>query len=115
MFNIYVADSKTGNARLKDFTGLSLGEVKGFLSDLIIRDIRKGYLDCLNSAPQLKKLNSAANSMPAAAGLATGQIISVDALKKKASDVIYDEMSQHDLLSTVWALSDKTLIIVKTG
>lgn len=115
LFTIYVADSKgtnsAGSTRLTDFNGLSLGEVRSFLSDLIERDIKKGYLNFLASAPQLSPLRQAADVQ---SSTETAALRTTKALSKDATDAVYDRMSQHDILTTVWAFSDKTLIIVKS-
>lgn len=114
VFNIYAADSKQaesdGSSRLIPFMGLSLGEVKSFVSDLIERDIKKDYIKCLHSAPRLSRL---AENFGAQAVNATEKAEPSD-LARQAKDTLYDQMSQHEILTTVWAFSDKTLIIVKS-
>lgn len=113
-FNIYIADSKetVGSAepsRLKRFTGLSLGEVRMFLTDLIARDINRGDIQCLSSASQLEHV-AAQGTVDIAT---TSTIPTPKALIQQATDTLHDVMSPHEILTTVWTFSDKTLIVVK--
>lgn len=119
-FTIYAADSKQAgsdnSARLlPSFNGLSLGEVRSFVSDLIERDIKKGYVQCLYSTPRLSRLTNTINTQASTDFVsASVQDVEPAELTRQAKDALYDQMSQHEILTTVWAFSDKTLIIVKS-
>lgn len=115
--NIYIADTKNeDHIRLKTFEGLSVGETRGFLYDLCIRDVRKNdYVAVVRTLGS--KIDSLYENQQSATAhkLFTSAILSLDAetLKERIESIIYDEISAHELLTTVWNFSDKTAIIVK--
>lgn len=103
MFNLYVSDTKKKTMRLSTFPGLSLGEVRSFLLDLFVRDLRN------EQYTQISKTLSQQMKDP---------IVTVEDISdtsKRIEDILYDEMNTQQILTTIWGFSDKTIIIVKAN
>lgn len=104
--NIYVADTKNKKQlRLKTFEGLSLGEARGFLYDLCARDVKKNDYSAV--------MRTLAGKLESSALTASEKEAKTEELKGQIESIIYDQVSIHELLTTVWNFSDKTAIIVR--